>query len=276
MTLSNGAGQALAFDDDSGVGLNSQITFTPSATGTYYVSASDFDTGTGSYTISALQRNVINGSAAADSLSGTTGPDTLNGGNANDVLRGREGDDILDGGNGIDTARLAGFAQTYFLGPQETGWAVAHDQPGGEGRDLLYGVERLQWDDLRWAIDLDGNAGTTVKILGAVFGAQSIYEMAYVGVGLQLLDGGMDYETLMQLALDFAIGANASHTDVVRLLYTNVVGFAPPAADMAFYRGLLDNGVMTPAELGVLAAETELNAINIDLVGLAETGIGYM
>ncbi len=45
---------------------------------------------------------------------------------------------------------------------------------------------------------------------------------------------------------------------------------APPnAADM------LNKG-MTIGELGVLAAETDLNVANINLVGLADTGVAYI
>jgi methionine-rich copper-binding protein CopC len=275
LTLFNSAGQALAYDDDTGSEFDSQITFTPATTGTYYLLAEDFDTGQGAYRVSAFQRNVINGSGGADNLNGTSGADTLVGGNGNDVLRGREGDDILEGGTGIDIARLAGFGQRYLLGPQGDGWVLVDDE-GNEGRDLLYGIERLQFDDLRWAIDLDGNAGIAVKIIGAVFGPDAIYTREYVGAGLQLLDGGMSYEGLMDLALDYALGANASHTAIVRQLYANVVGVLPPAADLAYYKGLLDSGALTPAQLGVLAAETTLNAANIDLVGLMDSGIGYV
>lgn len=46
------------------------------------------------------------------------------------------------------------------------------------------------------AYDLDGHAGETAKILGAVFGAESITNQKYVGIGLSLLDDGMEYEQL--------------------------------------------------------------------------------
>jgi hypothetical protein len=62
---------------------------------------------------------------------------------------------------------------------------------------------------------------------------------------------------------------------VVTLLYTNVVGVAPSAADLAFYTGLLDSKAHTPGSLGLLAAETSLNLANIDLVGLTATGLAF-
>jgi hypothetical protein len=65
------------------------------------------------------------------------------------------------------------------------------DLVGDEGRDLAYDVERLLFDDGRWALDVDGHAGTAVKLLGAVFGPDSVRIEAYVGIVLQVLDGGM-------------------------------------------------------------------------------------
>ncbi len=43
----------LEFDDDSGGGSNSQITYMPTTTGVYYLAAWDFSVGTGAYTLSA-------------------------------------------------------------------------------------------------------------------------------------------------------------------------------------------------------------------------------
>ena len=71
------------------------------------------------------------------------------------------------------------------------------------------------------------------------------------------------------------MGANASHAAVVTVLYTNVAGVAPGAADLAAFVALLDNGSFTPASLGVFAAEHALNLGNIDLVGLTAEGLDF-
>jgi hypothetical protein len=62
----------------------------------------------------------------------------------------------------------------------------------------------------------------------------------------------------------------------VTLLYTNVVGVAPGAAELAFYAGLVDGGTYTQAGLALLAANTDLNAVTIGLVGLAGTGLDFL
>ena len=50
----------------------------------------------------------------------------------------------------------------------------------------------------------------------------------------------------------------------------------PPSPDQA--QPFIDmlNGGMSFAALGVLAADTELNRLNIDLVGLSRTGLEYV
>ena len=145
-----------------------------------------------------------------------------------------------------------------------------------DGTDTLANIERLKFEDASVAVDLSGLAGSVAKILGSVFGKAEVSNKAYVGIGLFYSDGGMSYENLMQLAIDARLGAGASHQAVVDLLYTNVVGVAPPEADRAYFVGLLDSKAFTVAGLGVMAADTDLNKVNIDLVGLANQGLEYV
>jgi hypothetical protein len=179
----------------------------------------------------------------------------------------------VDGRAGIDTVALAKGRSTYQLKSTDTGFSLA---PLDGSKPLaLSSVERLQFSDQKVALDLDGHAGLVARILGAVFGPESVANAGYVGIGLGHADGGLGAEALMQLALDARLGPGATPTAVVSLLYTNVVGSAPSAADLAFYTGLLDNKAHTPASLGVMAADTTLNQANIDLVGLASVGLAF-
>ena len=139
--------------------------------------------------------------------------------------------------------------------------------------DLLTNIERLRFNDKSIAIDLNGNAGTTVKILGAVFGKESVSNKSYVGIGLKFLDTGWTYDNLAALALD-AAGAKTNE-QIVSLLWTNVIGTKPTAADKQPFITLLENG-MTAGALAHLAADTSFNTTNINLVGLAQTGIEYI
>lgn len=274
LLLFNASGELITFDNDGGGQGNAQLNFAPTASGRYYVSAADYNTGMGAYKLQAQARPLTRGTPAADTLEGSAAAEALSGGAGDDRLRGGGGDDVLDGGEGIDTAQYTGARAGYALTPLANGWAVA-DQRGSEGRDVLHGVERLQFADGRLALDLDAHAGDVARILGVVFGPASVHETAYVGIGLGLRDGGMGYEALMQLALDARLGPDASHAAVVTLLYTNLVGSAPGADALALYTSLLDDGSYSPATLAMLAAEQDLNLANIDLAGLVQTGLAY-
>ena len=134
-------------------------------------------------------------------------------------------------------------------------------------------IERLIFSNKSIAFDLNGNAGTTAKILGAVFGKESLSNKNYVGIGLHFLDAGWTYDNLARVALE-AAGAK-TNDQIVSLLWTNVIGTKPTAADKQPFIALLENG-MTPGALAHLAADTSLNTTNINLVGLAQTGIEYI
>jgi hypothetical protein len=214
---------------------------------------------------------------ADDGLNHDAGDDSVLGSGADDALSGHDaGDDSIDGGSGRDTLDYDGHRSDYTVTRTADGFVI-EDHVGTDGRDSISHIERLQFADDKLALDVDGNAGTVAKVLGAVFGASSVDDHPeYVGLGLTLLDGGMSYEALMQLAINARLGGSADdHGAVVDLLYTNVVGHAPGADDLSDFVDLLEHGTFTVASLGVMAADTALNQANIDLVGLAQTGIDY-
>ncbi len=123
------------------------------------------------------------------------------------------------------------------------------------------------------ALDLNGNAGIVAKILGAVFGRAAVTNKQFVGIGLSYIDAGWTYDNLAGLALS-AAGAS-SPDQVVTLLWTNVIGSAPTESNKAPFIGMLQGGT-TPGALAHMAADTEFNTLNINLVGLMQTGIGFI
>ncbi len=202
-----------------------------------------------------------------------TAVNAITGTEGNDLLQASSGSDSVVGGAGIDTVQLGG-PRTSFIVTRDAGnasWRI-----GGEGQDTLKDVERLKFTDVSIALDIDGNAGKVAKVLGAVFGKSAVQNKGYVGIGLGLMDGGMSYEKLVETAINAALGVNATNEQIVNLLYTNVVGTAPSAAAQAQFVAMLDSGSMTKGGLGVMAADTSLNTVNIGLVGLADTGLAYI
>ena len=179
--------------------------------------------------------------------------------------------DIVDGGAGKDTSLYSGPSTDFLITHNKSGtWSVFKT---GSVNDLLTNIERLQFKDKSVAIDITGNAGTTAKILGAVFGKESLSNKNYVGIGLHFLDAGWTYDNLAGLALD-AAGAK-TNDQIVSLLWTNVIGTKPTALDKQPFIALLENG-MSAGALAHMAADTAFNTTNINLVGLAQTGIEYI
>jgi len=191
---------------------------------------------------------------------------------ANDTFKGQPGTDLIDGGLGTDTVVYSGPLEQYTVVKSGNRYIVS-EPTGSDDTDYLTSIERLKFKDKSIAIDLDGNAGTTAKILGAVFGKDAVNNKNYVGIGLNFLDTGWSYDNLAGLALE-AAGAK-TNDQIVSLLWTNVIGTKPTAADKASYIALLENG-MTAGALAHLAADTSFNTTNINLVGLAQTGIEYI
>ena len=209
---------------------------------------------------------------------GGGGNDILLGNAAGNWLQGGAGNDILDGGLGIDLAVYGAARAGSTLSATAAGFTV---MSGLDGTDTLANVERLKFADASVALDLSGNAGTVARILGAVFGMGGVADPGYRGIGLHFIDGGMSYASLMQLAIDARLGVGASPQAVVDLLYANVVGygavgFVPPPEQTAPFVGMLVRGETTVAGLGMMAANLDLNAGNIDLVGLAQQGMEYL
>lgn len=273
ITIRDGAGNTVASYDAASSGnlsvSGSTLTIDPSAdlaVSTSYsvtMSAGSVRDGAGN---GASSGSATFSTAAYVTVTGTSGADQL--------LASGSAPIAFDGLAGIDSVSFGKSRAAYTLTHTAGGYSVSD----GLVVDTLTNVERVHFADGQWALDLDGHAGLTAKVLGAVFGPSAVSNKEYVGVGLGLLDGNMSYADLVQLALSAKLGANASNAAVVHLLYTNVAGANSPSAvsDEAYFVGLLDSHALTVAELGVLAANTDLNQAHVDLVGLAATGLAFI
>jgi hypothetical protein len=141
-------------------------------------------------------------------------------------------------------------------------------------------VERLKFTDSSVAVDLQGAAGMTAKLFGAVFGRSFVQDKELNGIGLSLFDSGMTYDQVAGLAVasNFFAHLASSHSnhDFMNFVYRNVVGVLPSTAELDMLVSLLDSGAHTQATFAVLAAETPLNQQNINFVGLQQTGLDYI
>jgi hypothetical protein len=223
------------------------------------------------------ESNLIFGNELDNSLYGLGGNDTLVGG---------FGNDRIDGGTGVDTVKVEGdfsdsLFENYSILKSENGfWTVnyigptiaIYPPPATDGLDTLMNVERLKFNDKSFALDLDGNAGIAVKVIGSVLGSSFVKNPGFVGLGIDYLDKGMRYSELGALALK-AIGAT-SNDSIVSKLWFNVLGFQATAEQKAPFIKMLSDG-MTAGDLVVLASDTSFNLSNINLTGLAQLGVEY-
>ena len=179
---------------------------------------------------------------------------------------------FIDGLAGIDTVNFSGLRSAFSITHTATDFTVT-----GPQSVHLTNVERLHFNDINLALDMSGNAGTTAKLIAALFGKSTLDNEIYVGLGIRLLDGGMSEHDLAALAVASnqftAAAGSTSNTDFVRLVYHNVTGVDPSAQALANFVGLLDSGAATKADLAVLAAEHALNQVN--LVGVTN-GIEFV
>ena len=245
----------LSLNQDSSTGVNSPANFAGNA--------------------STVPSNVISGTDNPDNLVGTSGEDFILGADGQDTLEGAEGNDTLNGGLGVDTALYASNRADYSI----LGSSSALNVSGPDGNDILTGIERLHFADKNIAIDLNAGqaASNTALLIGAAFDAPTIQEHPdYVGIGLNLFDSGQSMLQVAQLVI--GVLGNPSNGDFVNNVFQNVVGAAPSSAEHDFYVGLLEGsgGSLTQAELLEIAANSEVNATNIDLVGLQQSGIEFV
>jgi len=149
-------------------------------------------------------------------------------------------------------------------------------QRSGSAFDEFYQILPARYDlgDYHLARDIDGNAGTVAKILGAVFGAEQVSNKEYAGIGLSLMDSGAHtFESLGALAM--GVLAPVDNTEICEILWENVAGSPAEVSDIAPFVSMLDNEELSVGELVVLAANTAQNLENIDFVGLQSTGLEY-
>jgi len=201
------------------------------------------------------------------------------GGNGNDMIYANAVANRIDGGAGIDTVVYLAARSAYGLARDSAGWTVA---AGGTDTDVLLSIERVRFADKAVAFDtaVDGHAGQVAQILRGLFGASSVSNPTFVGIGLGLRDQGMSYADIVALAIGTSVfeqlAGSRSNTDFVRLVYKNVIGSDAPPEALAQFVGLLDNGTYTQAALGLMACQIELNTQAVELVGLASTGLEFV
>ncbi|MBS1186082.1 MAG: hypothetical protein H6R04_100 [Burkholderiaceae bacterium] len=275
----------VAFDDNSGSSGNAHITFTATTSGTYYLGASDYDSGIGGYTLSAAT-NTSPGTTTGLIIDGTNGDDILHGQNGNDILIGYAGNDILDGGGGTDTAYYGGNINEYDIVLYNDGMTV-DDLVGNEGFDQLYNMERMEFADQGLAFDVDGptSAGGIYRLYQATFDRTPDWEG--LGYWIAQADRG---EGAIAMAIDFTYSTEfqqmygvttrdnyltgANIENVVSGFYQHVLHRAADQAGLNYYVNVIVTHEKTVGQ--VLAEISDSPENYVQTIGQMQNGIDYV
>lgn len=194
----------------------------------------------------------------------------------NDLFQGQPGTDFFDGGLGTDTVVYAGPLERYAVNKSGNRFIVS-EPTGSDDTDYLTNIERLQFSNAKLALDVaSGPVADGARLIGALLGPAYIKDKALAGIVIGLMDQQYSAEFVATLGLATpmyqGLAGSSSNVDFVKHVFNNVVGRPPIAQELNTYVAMLENGSSSQASLAVMAANTDLNAARIDLVGLAQHG----
>lgn len=178
------------------------------------------------------QGRMLMGTASADQLTGSAGVD---------LLSGLQGNDTLDGGAGLDYVTYLDNRAAYRVSRTDQGFAVV----GTEGSDTLRNTERLVFDDVNVALDIDGTAGTAYRLYQAAF--DRVPDAAGVGYWISVLDNGANLRNVAANFLgsaEFAekYGTSLDNATLVTRLYENILHRPPEQAGYEYWLKVLNDG----------------------------------
>jgi hypothetical protein len=194
----------------------------------------------------------------------------------NDTFQGQPGTDFIDGGLGTDTVVYSGPIERYTVNKSGNRYIVS-EPTGSDDTDYLTNIERLQFKQSKLALDIaNGPVADGAKLMGALLGPAFVKDKALAGIVIGLMDQNYSAEFVATLGLAtplyLGMAGSSSNVDFVKHVFTNIVGRQPLPNELNQYVGMLESGSVTQASLAVMAANTDLNAARIDLVGLIQHG----
>jgi hypothetical protein len=239
--------------------------------------------------VPAQNNLIISSGTYIEEVIGTNSDDVLKGNAQSNRFTPGPGNDLVDGREGFDEVRYKEGKSTYQLYKSEwTGDWLCEDKAFVLGSDTLMNIERVHFADTSVALDIEGNAGVVAKTLALTFGASMLKDKAIAGIALYYMDElAYDFSRLMELGLTIRLGAAPSKAAFIDLLYTGLYGKSPTTAEVQVVSNLLKG--MSQTQLAVMSVQYDrpylMNAalnidqesqINLELMGLAQTGLEYV
>lgn len=215
----------------------------------------------------------VTNTGGAIQIIGAAGNDILTGGSGNDTITGGAGNDSIDGGAGLDTAVYAGKRSDYSITTAGNTTTVASKGTVTDGQDRLNNIERLRFSDSSIALDTGAAAGATAQIIGAALGKGGFLNLPIVGVVLAYMDKGGTADSGASLLVQAGIMAElAGGTDNASLLRYTLNNLRLQSSTR------LESILNTQGQEAFfkVAVSGYENILNVDLVGLAKTGLAYV
>lgn len=199
------------------------------------------------------------------------------------VGTGRVGDGTVDvavdvtGTAGVDTYTLNGNEAQFTITKTDDA-ITAVSTVATNVTFTLADHERVVFDDTAIAFDADGVAGDVYALLAAALGESDV-TAEYEGIGIYLADRGWTNKQLAEalLATDTykTDAGGVSNETFIKHVYKNVVGHDATLLDVTSLTNWMTGNHLSQADVLVIASQLEDFQTDIDLVGLATTGIEY-
>ncbi len=177
----------------------------------------------------------------------------------------------INAGAGLDHVYYSGLQSGYTINTSGGGFTVN----GGGFSDSLSGVERLVFDDVRVALDVNGNGGMAYRLYRAAFDREP--DVPGLGFQMKALDDGWGIASISQNFIDspeFSATYGSVNTEqFVRLLYQNVLDRQPDAGGLAFHMNNLDSGAIARRDVLVQFSESPENQAAV--IGSIQNGMIY-
>ena len=190
-----------------------------------------------------------------------------------DLLAGNTGGTI-DGLGGIDTVQYAGSSGSYRI--SRSGNDVLVKNLSSDKSEVLHNIERLQFENGAYALDLDGHGGQAYRLYQAAFNRSP--DAAGVGFWITQLDNGA---SLHEVAHGFVsstefqslYGAAPDDIHFITLLYNNVLHRSPDSGGQQFWLDVLHNGASHEDLLTSFSESAENQAALASVIG---NGFDYL
>ena len=233
----------------------------------------------GSKTVLTNIERIVFDDTSLTRILGTNFADNLSGTSGNDMFFGGAGNDIIDGGAGLDTAVMSGSYYSNSFDTTIRSRQVGHVSVNGEkldGTDTLINVERVQFDDMVIALDIDGAAGQAKRLYQAAFNHAP--DIAQLTAAVNDLDDGASLNALAAKLIaspQFTTRTGPSPDDAqfVDFLYHNVLHRAPEPAGLAYWVADLAERGQTREQVLVNFSESPENQAQLIVIGMYVYGI---